>query len=716
MDLTTYISNLKCGDLSVITQQGDCVISGNSIKAFLNKLPQKVTQGQIYIRMIKLNNDPFLDIPVSNSITIILDASNPPYYKVTVSNPSYNLDKWTKTFIVIFGYNCITYPRIWAGPEIRTSGIGAIPLLKSDVVTPKGPFTYPLITNNILPGEKVCAQWEFYDGEDSHVLTCDDSGVYWKTLYISGGYIISQHGNYEDTDLSFTVNIEGIDQVCYPSDYMRWKTGDWVFVASLGVRKYIIPIKINNKAVNWSSNIKNYAAGEMDDLLNTEFITLTIVSVDAQNNRAELHALPSNLTDIDIFYHVPDGNTVSIDAGGQAFNINDQVIVFKCGAEYKIIGFTDGLHPASKLRLLFAIEGINLDIYYLPDDSEMYVLDFDNLRIIKTNLAGANQTYWIPRADLGNGQHYLMVQSDLSNLEIASTTGNIYFMGTHDFLPCITAWEELFFYGGSYDEQTYPVILYPVSTLTKNYRIRFDSTVDFKCYDLDDNSVVGTGDINTDFTTDYFKFNHEGWIGSFGNGDMIDFSTAAAGESEFDGIFINTFNKNTDYLFINLTGFYSRRFHYCNSNNFLYVLLTQFDNGVFNLLLRKYGESLNYEERTVISGVSSPAIDFCHDCENDEFYISYSGHILKYSWGESALTDWEPSFSNPSYIALNTGLSKLYVTSEIIGEIPTIYKCSFGASQYDEIISDALSPAGLKFLNDILFIINFDGKIYQYKE
>lgn len=724
-NINTYLSPIKCGEKSVLKQRGSCVLSGNNITAYLVPLSEgKITQGLITVQFQKLGTDPFIDAPVVTPISIVLDTANPPYYKIIVSNPVYNLDKWIKTFITVFGFNCKVEPRIWAGPVLRTSGLGPIPEFKSGVVTPAGPFTYAFNINSIVPGENVCAQWEFFDGS-YHMVKNEKYGVFWKTTYLSGGYIKSKVGEYQDPDLTFIVTVEGEDITCYPSDFMPWNVGDYVFIAKYGDKNFIIPIKVNNKGQGGISNIKEYAINEMPALLKTLFTSARLLSVDAVNNKASI----VDHNNIDIFYHVPDGNSVSITDGGQAFKVDDLVLIWKLDNDYKIIGFTDGLHSPTGLRTLFTLSGPCYDLFYNSVLNEMYCLDRDNYKIVKTNLNGLNQQNWIPRANLGGGIYNLIegVPDAFSCLEKESN-GDLYFPGIHNYISILSYWDENFFYGGSYDEENHPVTIFQAA-LTKNYRIRFDSSQNFTCYDLADNSVVGTGSILSDFTTDYFSFSSLGWTGSFGPGDMIDFSTQAAGVNSINGIFKNTFNLNSGFKFYNLNDFYYIRFHYCQIESALFVLGWKNNNdGTFKLSLRKYNSVTEFEEKIIENSTSSSSGDFCHDCENNIFYIQhvtvssgvYTHHIVSFNWVTDDKTDWSVgwlphSFQITEGIAFNPDSSKLYIAVGVVLQTDKIYKCSFNSANYDSIVCEGESPKRLKFY-DALYIACYDGKVIQYKE
>lgn len=83
--------------------------------------------------------------------------------------------------------------------------------------------------------------------------------------------------------------------------------------------------------------------------------------------------------------------------------------------------------------------------------------------------------------------------------------------------------------GGSYDETIYPLILYPVGTVTEDWTLTFTSVTNFEVT----GSIagyVGNGSISSDFqpangASYYFKLQSAGWGGTWSLGDTITFST-----------------------------------------------------------------------------------------------------------------------------------------------------------------------------------------------
>ena len=84
---------------------------------------------------------------------------------------------------------------------------------------------------------------------------------------------------------------------------------------------------------------------------------------------------------------------------------------------------------------------------------------------------------------------------------------------------------------GSYDEASYPPVLYNDGTEEDSWTITFTSASAFSCSGANAGSV-GTGDITTDFSPTnpdtgqpYFTIDKDGWGGSWASGDTVEFDT-----------------------------------------------------------------------------------------------------------------------------------------------------------------------------------------------
>ena len=87
---------------------------------------------------------------------------------------------------------------------------------------------------------------------------------------------------------------------------------------------------------------------------------------------------------------------------------------------------------------------------------------------------------------------------------------------------------------GTYDESTYPLVLYNVGTVTDSWTLTFSDATNFSVTGTITGSV-GSGDINSDFqpsngSSYYFKIDKDGWGGTWADGDTVTFDTVHAGK------------------------------------------------------------------------------------------------------------------------------------------------------------------------------------------
>lgn len=88
---------------------------------------------------------------------------------------------------------------------------------------------------------------------------------------------------------------------------------------------------------------------------------------------------------------------------------------------------------------------------------------------------------------------------------------------------------------GTYDESSYPVVLYNVGTVTDSWTITFTDATNFTCSGASTGSV-GSGSTASDFqpvngASYYFKIDKDGWGGTWANGDTVTFNTVHAGKA-----------------------------------------------------------------------------------------------------------------------------------------------------------------------------------------
>lgn len=118
----------------------------------------------------------------------------------------------------------------------------------------------------------------------------------------------------------------------------------------------------------------------------------------------------------------------------------------------------------------------------------------------------------------------------------AYTTSNSYGAGSinaGDIEPSSSAWTETSA-AGTYDEATYPVVMYNDGTEYDTWTITFTSATNFTCTGTNEGSV-GTGNIGGDFSPTnadtgqpYFTIDKDGWGGIWASGDTVTFTTSPA--------------------------------------------------------------------------------------------------------------------------------------------------------------------------------------------
>lgn len=87
---------------------------------------------------------------------------------------------------------------------------------------------------------------------------------------------------------------------------------------------------------------------------------------------------------------------------------------------------------------------------------------------------------------------------------------------------------------GTYDEATYPVVLYNVGTIKDSWTLTFSDATNFTVVGATTGSV-GSGSTAADFqpvngSSYYFKIDKNGFGGTFANGDTITFNTVHSGQ------------------------------------------------------------------------------------------------------------------------------------------------------------------------------------------
>jgi hypothetical protein len=125
--------------------------------------------------------------------------------------------------------------------------------------------------------------------------------------------------------------------------------------------------------------------------------------------------------------------------------------------------------------------------------------------------------------------------------------------------PSFSNWMETSV-GGSYDETTYPIILYNIGAITESWTLTFTSSTTFSV----SGAIVGdigSGSITNSFipvneSSYYFNLNKDGWIGSWLSGDTITFNTVHAAKSVWakESVPVGAGSQGNDLCQFKLTG------------------------------------------------------------------------------------------------------------------------------------------------------------------
>ena len=113
------------------------------------------------------------------------------------------------------------------------SGDQACPEEKKDVFPAVGKTSsHSMIQNQIVPGERVRLEYVFSDTETQLKVLIDEKWFF--THCFTGGKVISVNGDYGNEDITYTVELEGLEKTCVPSDFVEYAVDDWVFVTKIG--------------------------------------------------------------------------------------------------------------------------------------------------------------------------------------------------------------------------------------------------------------------------------------------------------------------------------------------------------------------------------------------------------------------------------------------------------------------------------------------------
>ena len=110
---------------------------------------------------------------------------------------------------------------------------------------PGGIFESEQGDNQIVPGAILEMRHYLDCPHPGNIVTATERGQ-WNTVAITGGVITAVNGGIDDNDHSYQVEIYEKDIECWPSDWVEWEVGDWVFVLAI-VENAEDAVTLNNK-------------------------------------------------------------------------------------------------------------------------------------------------------------------------------------------------------------------------------------------------------------------------------------------------------------------------------------------------------------------------------------------------------------------------------------------------------------------------------------
>jgi hypothetical protein len=111
---------------------------------------------------------------------------------------------------------------------VEVDAPGEIPENKADAHSGGGTTIYQVTQNQIVPGMKIQLTHFFYNG--SNTERYDPDFIYYVSPCLTGGLITAVNGDYDDPNISFTVEVLGRTVTAYPSDFVTYEVGDWVYM------------------------------------------------------------------------------------------------------------------------------------------------------------------------------------------------------------------------------------------------------------------------------------------------------------------------------------------------------------------------------------------------------------------------------------------------------------------------------------------------------
>lgn len=148
------------------------------------------------------------------------------YIIVEFKNPDHC--QWIETQLIAYGPEECSSPGDCPLVFVFVDAPGGIPESKSDAHSGGGTTIYQVTQNQIVPGMRLVLTHFFWNG--SNLEKFEPDFEYYGSPCLIGGKIKQVHGDYDTTEVYYTVEVLGADRIAYSSDFVDYEVGDWVFM------------------------------------------------------------------------------------------------------------------------------------------------------------------------------------------------------------------------------------------------------------------------------------------------------------------------------------------------------------------------------------------------------------------------------------------------------------------------------------------------------
>lgn len=242
-------------------------------------MPDKNTPGckdeinKIGVKLLKEIDSVHLSDPGSDQLTWWRGEWPVTGYQDPEKEPEHNLHSWISfafqnsenchwvmTDVTVFGAGGEVFHGRSFVTIVVNSGGKACPEERDDVFGGGKTTFHSMIQNQIVPGERIRLEWLFWNTETQAKPLVDEKWFF--THCFTGGKVTSVNGDYGDVGITYTVELEGLEKECVPSDFVEYAVGDWVFVAKIGGMCDVCEER-SGVCCSYAGTVEGYAGGEL---------------------------------------------------------------------------------------------------------------------------------------------------------------------------------------------------------------------------------------------------------------------------------------------------------------------------------------------------------------------------------------------------------------------------------------------------------------------